>query len=156
MIKHLIAVLVLAGIAQAQVILTPGTSSWLNQVAGSGYGNAGVAYQGDAVTVNTAALSVPPGTSGWLVGAGSDTLLQPLNQTGLIWSRAFTVGGQVQLNVWYYLSTGDGGQQGANASSLNNEYFRSQSFMLVPEPGTYALVAGLGLVSFAAWRRFRR
>lgn len=40
-----------------------------------------------------------------------------------------------------------------NASFPGGE-IRGQ-LLLVPEPGTYALIAGLGLCAFAGWRRLR-
>lgn len=139
----------------AAVVLLPGQSAGLAQVSGTGIGNAGVAYQSNAITVNSAALSIPAGTSGWLVDDNSGKLLASLNQTGLIWTKAFSVPGDVQFNVWYSLATGNGGVVGGNISALAPEYFRSEKFMLVPEPGTYALLTGLGLIGFATYRRFR-
>lgn len=37
-------------------------------------------------------------------------------------------------------------------SGIESERYEAD-FYLIPEPGTYALVGGLGMVAFAAWRR---
>lgn len=47
----------------------------------------------------------------------------------------------------------DGGKGVAN-SSVN--YSLGGNVSVVPEPGTYVLLAGLGLIGFAGWRRYNR
>jgi hypothetical protein len=154
-----IAALAAFSIANAQVILTPGDTSALDQVGGSGWGTGSVAYDGGAVSVLTGAVVIPSETDGWLVREGpgaSNHLLYPLNNEGLAWAANFGVPGDLQLNTWYFIATGSGGSQGGDIHSMHNEVFRSESFMLIPEPGTYALIAGLGLVGFAGWRRLSK
>lgn len=130
----------------AAVILTPGDLSYLNPVSGSGLGY--VYWNG--TTTFAASLSAF-GDYGYVVEDATDTVVLPMVDIGGTTHNIVTT--SLSENTWYYLATSDVVQ--SVGSSFGNAELQTESFILVPEPGTYALLAGLGLVGFAGIRRFR-
>jgi hypothetical protein len=104
----------------------------------------------------------------WIIRDSDDVVVQTLNPGPIAdnngFSGLFAVPGGLALNTDYYVVIGDLGVGLVNgdpftapddASDISPKAWTSDTFALVPEPGTYALLAGLGLVGFAGYRRFR-
>lgn len=128
------------GVAQAAVLISPGGSSLLAAATGTAVLSA-VGWDG---TTLTPALITPFGTYGYIVDATSDTVVAAMTDVGPVHFAVTPVGPGT-----YYLAT-DG-----SPFSTGSIAYKSENFTLVPEPGTYALLAGLGLVGFAGYRRLR-
>lgn len=154
--KALVALGVAAGMVAAQAAVLKLTAlnpvGFLSTAAGQGLGP--VAWQPGGLQVDVGAVVGVPLQDGWVVDTASDTILYQLNSALLSHSGSFSVPGQIQLSTLYYLVVGTGGSVGGTGGSVTSVY-TSDSFQLVPEPGTYALLAGLGLVAFAGYRRLR-
>lgn len=164
--KALLALGVVAGLAtaQAQVFVTLGGGA---QSLGAAIGitSGGVDWSVPG-TANVAGLVVPAVADAWI--ATGNTIVQALAPAGggggLGWAAAATVGfGVNELmpdnTTQYYLVFGTGGSIGGpvvGGGGMSVVTGTTDTFVLVPEPGTYALLAGLGLVGFAGYRRFRR
>lgn len=126
------------GAVQAAVLLSPGDSTLLGTASGSATLSA-VSWDGtDLISV----LISPFGANGYVVDAATDTVVATMTDAGSVHFGTFAVGPGV-----YYLAT-----DGSPFSTASIEY-KSENFTLVPEPGTYAMLAGLGLVGFGLWRR---
>lgn len=105
------------------------------------------------------------GTAGTFYGsflAGAPTVLEPFNP-GFIFARVFeTVQGNVGPGTWYYdgpvVAAVDVGRldppqlYGANADGLPGGFGDELNLQVIPEPGTFGLLA-LGMLSLAFRRR---
>jgi len=164
--KAIIALGLAAGLAtsQAQVFLNVGDAQPLGPVLGIGSG--GVVWTAPA-TVAVGIVGIPAVSYGFIVDASTGLIvaaLTPGSGPPTLAFGDFSVGVPAPLvndNVTpYYLIIGDdtGGVVpfvGGPVTDLEYTAVKTESFVLVPEPGTYALLAGLGLVGFAGYRRFR-
>jgi len=164
--KALLALGVVAGLAtaQAQVFVSLGGGA---QSLGTSIGitSGGVLWSVPG-TATIAGLVVPAVTDAWI--ATGNTIVQALAPAGggggLGWAAGATVGGglydlKADNTTQYYLVFGTGGSIGGpvvGGGGMSPVIGKTDTFVLVPEPGTYALLAGLGLVGFAGYRRFRR
>lgn len=148
--KALLAAAFLAvgmGSGNAAVLINPGGFAFLGTVTGS----ASVAFAAWDGT-DTVALLIESGSSlgafGYYVDAANSVVAgMVLNAppVHLGQTSALAVGGT------YYLATSSASIN--PGSPLTNPNYTSEQFTLVPEPGTYAMLAGLGLVAFAGYRR---
>jgi len=144
MLKKIMYAAVLAagmGTSQAAVMISPGGAAVLGTVSGTAVLSA-VSWDGTSLTP---VVIAPFGAYGYVVDAASDTVVLAMTDVGPVHFASAPVGPGT-----YYLAT-DG-----SPFSVGSVEYKSENFTLVPEPGTYALLAGLGLVGFAGYRRFRR
>ena len=128
------------GVAQAAVMISPGGAAVLGTASGTAVLSA-VSWDG---TTLAPVVIAPFGAYGYVVDAASDTVVTAMTDVGPVHFALAPVGPGT-----YYLAT-----DGSPFSTASIAY-KSENFTLVPEPGTYALIAGMGLVGFAGYRRFR-
>lgn len=157
-----IAVGLAAGFAtsQAAVLVSLGGAA---QALGSasGFATGGVEWSVPA-SATIAGLVVPPVTDGWV--ATGNTIVAALAPAGggggIGWAAAVSLPPLIADNsTQYYLVFGTGGSVGGpviGGGGMSAVTGSTETFVLVPEPGTYAMLAGLGLVGFAGYRRFSR
>ncbi|MBE7501717.1 MAG: PEP-CTERM sorting domain-containing protein [Verrucomicrobiales bacterium] len=148
--------------AAAFLTLTPGTAGVLPPVtaattgAGAAAWAAGGASAGVAIATD---LDSSIGGFGYVVNDATGTIAATITPSlVLAYSSVLPVPGTLAVNTVYYLIA-DTAVLGVGDPAPIAPYLRTETFELfevIPEPGTYALLAGLGLVGFAGYRRFRR
>lgn len=156
--KVFVAVGLAAGLASAQAAVLVnfgGSAQWL----GPAYGTAFGAVQWDVpMSVTCIALTLPATTDGWVADAVGNTIVSPLAPIlgGVFWGAVVGIP-PLTLGTDYYLVFGGGGGVGGPVWGPGGMTVTgaTENFQLVPEPGTYGLVAGLGLAGFAVCRRLR-
>ena len=160
--KALLALGAAAGLvtAQAAVFVTQGGPAQ-SLGAAIGFATGGVEWSLPA-SATIAGLVVPPVTDAWVAtGNTIVTALAPAGGGGgLGWAASVGIPPLVADNATqYYLVFGTGGSAGGLVVGVGGMTWvagSTETFVLVPEPGSYALLAGLGLVGVAGYRRFRR
>lgn len=157
--NSLLALGLVAGLATAQaaVLVTQGGPSQ-SLFPASGLATGGVDWAAPA-TVTIAGLIVQPVANAWVATGG--TIVAPLTAAtgggGLSWADGVAIPPLVADNsTQYYLVFGTGGVVGGLVSGMSHVEGTTDPFVLVPEPGAYVLLAGLGLIGFAGYRRLSR
>lgn len=157
-----IAVGLAAGLATSQAAVLVSLGGGAQSLgSASGFATGGVEWTVPA-TATIAGLVVPAVSDAWV--ATGNTIVAALSPAGggggLGWAAAVGLPPLVADNsTQYYLVFGTGGSVGGpvtGGGGMSSVVGSTETFVLVPEPGTYALLAGLGLVGFASYRRFSR
>jgi hypothetical protein len=148
--------------AAAFLTLTPGTAGVLPPVtaattgAGAAAWTAGGTFAGVAIATD---LDASVGGFGYVVNDATGTIAATISPgVVLAYSDLLAVPASLAVNTVYYLIA-DTSVLAVGAAAPVAPYLRTETFELfepIPEPGTVALIAGLGLVGFAGYRRFRR
>lgn len=150
--KRLLAVLALgAGIETCYGIAfvhPVGHAEFLDTATGSGSGF----VTWDGTTTFAAMFDFGMGAYGYIVADATDTVVEDsfVNASPIHFA---TTGNPVHATL-YYLATSDDAV--ATGEQLSNPIYTSERWCICsPEPGACAVIAGLGLIGFAGYRRFR-
>lgn len=164
--KVLVMVGLLAGIMAVQaagfISLTPGSAGVLPPVTAPTTGVGVVAWAPGGSIAGVAVLTDLDASAGgfaYVVHELSGEIVTSIAPTtALSYSQLFSVPGTLQtgpLAVYYLIA--DTADLRPGDPAPRSPYLKTENFFMgAPEPGAYALLAGLGLVGFAAYRRFRR
>lgn len=153
-----------AGLAVAQaaafLTLTPGSAGVLPPVTAGTTGAGAAAWTPGATLAGVAIatdLDASAGGFAYVVNEATGKIVTAIAPgVVLAYSQPFAVPGVIQTGVVYYLIADSSGPLAAGASAPAAPYLRTANFVLVPEPGSYVLLVGLGLAGFAGYRRFHR
>lgn len=143
------------GTAQAAVLLGPGDSSFLSTDMGSGAGFT----EWDGTELFWAVFDFSGTAYGYVVEDATDSVIAVADADAPPVHYGFTTNpvadNIVGNGVFYYLAT-SASALGEGDSIAGLTAYESERFELyIPEPSAYALLAGLGLVGFVGYRRFR-
>lgn len=149
--------------AAAFLTLTPGTAGVLPPVTAATTGAGAAAWTPGGTFAGVAlATDLDSSTPAWgyVVNDATGTIAATIAPgVVLAYSQLLAVPGTLAVNTVYYLIADTAGPLAVGALAPGAPYLKTETFELfepIPEPGTYALLAGLGLVGFAGYRRFRR